>query len=175
MPKPLFLKRLSDGHGPPKFDFPEFFGSHPNRALEGESDSHHIVGARQPTSPARPASQPISPAQAASHRARGCANIRIPRWKAQTSTAEAPAWKPCLAKCMLSMVEMKVLRVAPFVASTSHVQSPTCAHENAQIHVVFVVGKRHSGKTCFRKSKTRRTRGPWHGVARNLKSNIVIS
>ena len=48
-----------------------------------ESDSHHIVGARQPASLAspasQPASQPISPAQAASHRARGCANIRIPR------------------------------------------------------------------------------------------------
>ena len=149
-----------------------------NREEEG-SHSHQIVGTRQPTSPAspaiQPASQPISPAQAASHRARGCANIRIPRWKAQTSTAEAPAWKPCLAKCWLSMVEMKVLRVAPFVASTSHVQSPTCAHESAQKHVVFVVGKRHSGKTCFRKSKTRRTRGPWHGVARNLESNIVIS
>ena len=80
-----------------------------------------------------------------------------------------------LAKCRLSMVEMKVLRVAPFVASTSHVQSPTCAHENAQIHVVFVVGKRYSSKTCLRKSMPRGTRGPWHGVARNLKSNIVIS
>ena len=44
-------------------------------------------------------------------------------------------------------VKMKVLRFAPFDASTSHVQSPTCVHENGKIHVAFVVGKRHSSKT----------------------------
>ena len=33
-------------------------------------------------------------------------------------------------------VKMKVLRFAPFAASTSHVQSPACVHENGKIHVV---------------------------------------
>ena len=44
-------------------------------------------------------------------------------------------------------VKMKVLRFASFAASTSHVQSPACVHENGKIHVAFVVGKRHSSKT----------------------------